>query len=49
MADMDGQIGFGPDRSLIIMRYLGFYMDQLDVILLGRICDLLRHPSFYED
>ena len=49
MADMDGQISCGPDRSLIIMRYPGFYMDQLDVILLGRICHLLRHPGFYED
>ena len=46
---MDCQIGFGPDRSLIVMRYLGFYMDQLDVILLGRIGYLLRHPDFYED
>ena len=49
MADMDGQISFGPDRSLIVMRYPGFYMNRLDVILLGRIGNLLRHLGFYED
>ena len=49
MADMDGQIGFGSDRSLIVMRYLGFSVEQLDVILLGRIGHLLRHSGFYED
>ena len=49
MADMDGQIGFGLDRSFIVIRYPGFSMDQLDVILLGRIGRLLCHPGFYED
>ena len=46
MADMVGLIGFRLDRSLIVMRYPGFYMDQLDVILLGRIGHLLSHPAF---
>ena len=49
MTDMDGQIGFGLDRSFIVIRYPGFSMDQLDVLLLGRIGHLLRHPGFYED
>ena len=49
MTYMDGQIGFGSDRSLIVMCYPGFYMDQSNVILLGRIGHLLRHSGFYDD
>ena len=32
MAYMGGQLGFRLDRPLIVLRYPGLYVDQLDVI-----------------